>query len=157
MTRPEPTIYGNCDSWDLIVGRTRWPHRLKPWRCGSLRVKITAFIHRLFTISKWLFRDNLWASCGSICTSRQLASDAPKTTIYIAEEEVLACTLDQNTADSSLIVSVRTHQKYFQKTLEESIKLRLQGLTLGIPWFSTGANQNILRPFAAAKQDIDRF
>lgn len=22
-TRPEPTIYGNCDSWNLIVGR-KW-------------------------------------------------------------------------------------------------------------------------------------
>jgi hypothetical protein len=21
MTRPEPTIYGNCDSWNFIVGK----------------------------------------------------------------------------------------------------------------------------------------
>ena len=122
MTRPEPTIYGNCDSWDFIVGRKpvtgiRWA--AATWSCQA---KVTVFIHRLFTISEWLFRDNLWASCGSICTKPKLTPGAPKMTIYISEQWVLAWTLDQNTADSNSIVSVRPHQKYFQKSLEESIK-----------------------------------
>ena len=24
VTRPEPTIYGNCDSWFTIVGKNSW-------------------------------------------------------------------------------------------------------------------------------------
>ncbi len=28
MTRPQPTIYGNCDSWNFIVGKK--PGRLSP-------------------------------------------------------------------------------------------------------------------------------
>jgi hypothetical protein len=39
--------------------------------------------------------------------------------------------------------------------LEESISRHFQGLTLGNPWFSTRADQDILRPVAPSEQDID--
>jgi len=45
MTRPEPTIYGNCDSWEFIVGKkavTQSPYKfLKP----PLQARDTDFIH----------------------------------------------------------------------------------------------------------------
>ena len=50
MTRPEPTIYGNCDSWDFIVGRK--PRTDNPmWSLASrLQIHDNIFIHSLFTI-----------------------------------------------------------------------------------------------------------
>jgi len=72
MTRPEPTIYGNCDSWDFIVGRKPAAGILKEAATRSFKVKVTIFIHRLFTIFGWLIRDNLWVNCGRICTSPKL-------------------------------------------------------------------------------------
>ena len=78
-------------------------------------------------------------------------------TIYISEAHEKELVIDRYTVDSSLVVSVRTHQKYFQMSLEESIKHESQGLTLGIHWFSTGTNQHILRPFTTTQEHIDRF
>ena len=49
---------------------------------------VTVFIHRLFTILDWLMRDNLWVSCGSICTKLKLTWRAFKMTIYISEQQV---------------------------------------------------------------------
>jgi hypothetical protein len=34
MTRPEPTIYGNCESWNFIVGKK--PSLNSPKICKSL-------------------------------------------------------------------------------------------------------------------------
>jgi len=71
MTRPEPTIYGNCDSWDFIVGRK--PAEVAPKKpCPTpLQVNDNIFIHSLLTIQFKKNQDNLWVICGSICTSRQ--------------------------------------------------------------------------------------
>ena len=66
MTRPEPTIYGNCDSWEFIVGKKasgQSPHNsLKP----SLQGCHIEFIHNLSTESARKQQNNLWASCGAL-------------------------------------------------------------------------------------------
>ena len=49
MTRPEPTIYGNCDSWDFIVGKNAF-NAIPEFDCmGSLQVNNMDFIHSLYT------------------------------------------------------------------------------------------------------------
>ena len=65
MTRPEPTIYGNCDSWDFIVGKklkTVSPHQALG---HTLRVNDRGFIHSLSTESLQKQQNNLWVSCGA--------------------------------------------------------------------------------------------
>ena len=66
MTRPEPTIYGNCDSWKFIVGKKalgQSPYKyLKP----PLRPCHMEFIHNLSTESARKQQNNLWVSCGSL-------------------------------------------------------------------------------------------
>ena len=49
MTRPEPTIYGNCDSWDFIVGRKPKPNTPQGSLISPLQVRDSIFIHSLFT------------------------------------------------------------------------------------------------------------
>ncbi len=85
MTRPEPTIYGNCDSWDFIVGRK--PRGNTPmWSLASpLQVHDSIFIHSLFTISLAIDRDNLWASCGTICTTLYGYQIAWKKPVHMSE------------------------------------------------------------------------
>jgi hypothetical protein len=66
MTRPEPTIYGNCDSWGFIVGKkavAQSPYKsLKP----SLQHCHKEFIHNLSTESARKQQNNLWVSCGAL-------------------------------------------------------------------------------------------
>jgi hypothetical protein len=66
MTRPEPTINGNCDSWEFIVGKKalgQSPYKsLKP----SLQASHTEFIHNLSTESAQKQQNNLWVSCGAL-------------------------------------------------------------------------------------------
>ena len=51
MTRPEPTIYGNCDSWNFIVGKKPAVHSLEKAKTWSLQTNNRKLIHNLFTIS----------------------------------------------------------------------------------------------------------
>ncbi|WP_298437077.1 hypothetical protein [Ottowia sp.] len=37
-TRPQPTIYGNCESWNPIVGKKGRPKRQKIWFTPSLHL-----------------------------------------------------------------------------------------------------------------------
>ncbi|RZJ61781.1 MAG: hypothetical protein EON49_04370 [Acidovorax sp.] len=64
-TRPEPTIIGNCDSWNFIVGKK--PAEKSPPDCisGELSRCNMNFMHSLFTIGTTTTLDNLWVSCGS--------------------------------------------------------------------------------------------
>jgi hypothetical protein len=49
VTRPEPTIIGNCDGWTFIVGKLAHMNSL-PKRLGkSLLQCNTHFIHSLYT------------------------------------------------------------------------------------------------------------
>ncbi|WP_298209951.1 hypothetical protein [Acidovorax sp.] len=70
-TRPEPTIIGNCDSWNFIVGKKAAGE--SPLDCiqRELLVCNEDFMHSLFTVDTTTTLDNLWVSCGSAvhCTT----------------------------------------------------------------------------------------
>jgi hypothetical protein len=65
VTRPEPTIYGNCDSWSFIVGKTRRAYTLGVGPTRPLQVRNSLFVHRFSTILEKARKDNMWATCGS--------------------------------------------------------------------------------------------
>jgi hypothetical protein len=58
--RPEPTIFGNCEGWNFIVGKKPLKHSLRNAWKESLRRSNMIFIHSLFTKLK----DNIWTTCG---------------------------------------------------------------------------------------------
>jgi hypothetical protein len=64
VTRPEPTIYGNCDSWSFIVGKKPRAYSAGSGLEGSLQTCNRNFIHRLSTKSVGKHLDKLWAICG---------------------------------------------------------------------------------------------
>jgi hypothetical protein len=65
VTRPEPTIYGNCDSWNFIVGKKPRQYRRGGAKAGSLQASNRSFIHSLSTKLVGKCWDNMWAICGS--------------------------------------------------------------------------------------------
>ncbi len=64
MTRPKPTIYGNCDSWSFIVGKKPGTYSQCHAQKGSLQTSNTIFIHKLSTELGGKVWDNMWAICG---------------------------------------------------------------------------------------------
>jgi hypothetical protein len=64
-TRPEPTIYGNCDSWNFIVGKKPCAYSPKISIQRSLQGRNKRVVHNLLTIEEMKDLDNLWAICGS--------------------------------------------------------------------------------------------
>ena len=64
MTRPEPTIYGNCESWNFIVGKKPVPYSAQSGLDASLWNHHTHFIHSFITELVEHPLDNLWAICG---------------------------------------------------------------------------------------------
>ena len=66
MTRPEPTIYGNCDSWDFIVGKKSLTGSTNKTPHAPLRPNNKHFIHSLSTESARKQQNNLWVSCGAL-------------------------------------------------------------------------------------------
>jgi hypothetical protein len=65
VTRPKPTIYGNCDSWSFIVGKKPSAYSRKTRQTGSLQASNMNVIHNLSTKMGGKVWDNLWAICGS--------------------------------------------------------------------------------------------
>jgi hypothetical protein len=65
MTRPKPTIYGNCDSWSFIVGKKPRAYSRTDGQTGSLQASNREHIHNLSTILGGKLWDNLWVICGS--------------------------------------------------------------------------------------------
>ena len=65
-TRPEPTIYGNCDSWNFIVGKKPWAHTPEIALSQTLRHRNINLIHNLFTVEKRNLLNKLWVDCGSV-------------------------------------------------------------------------------------------
>lgn len=65
VTRPKPTIYGNCDSWSFIVGKKPRAYSRNDHEARSLRVSNMQVIHNLSTKIGGKLQDNLWAICGS--------------------------------------------------------------------------------------------
>ena len=59
MTRPEPTIYGNCEGWIFIVGKKPEANRPKISICLSLRVSNRILIHNLSTILNYAVLNNV--------------------------------------------------------------------------------------------------
>ena len=66
MTRPEPTIYGNCDSWEFIVGKKTLGQSPYNPVTPSLQARHTEFIHNLSTESARKQQNNLWVNCGAL-------------------------------------------------------------------------------------------
>ncbi len=58
MTRPEPTIYGNCEGWIFIVGKKRETDRPKIPKCLSLRASNKVLMNNLSTILNCAVPDN---------------------------------------------------------------------------------------------------
>lgn len=91
-TRPEPTIYGNCDSWDFIVGKKRFAYTRSKLPEASLQTSNSIIIHKLSTIWVGNWVGCLWATCGS-AVDRDLISrivgsnirDMPKPTCRQAD------------------------------------------------------------------------
>ena len=65
VTRPKPTIYGNCDSWSFIVGKTRRAYTLGLSPTRPLQVRNSLLVHSFSTILEKARKDNMWATCGS--------------------------------------------------------------------------------------------
>jgi hypothetical protein len=70
VTRPEPTIYGNCDSWSFIVGKKPRAYSRTGGRIGPLQASNMNVIHNLSTKIGSKLWDNLWAICGSAVNHR---------------------------------------------------------------------------------------
>jgi hypothetical protein len=49
VTRPKPTIYGNCDSWDFIVGKKACTYSPETARTRSLQRGNSILMHNLST------------------------------------------------------------------------------------------------------------
>ena len=63
-TRPEPTINGNCDSWDFIVGKLVQTYSAKSGLKGSLRHRNMLIMHKLSTCWMNNHENNMWVICG---------------------------------------------------------------------------------------------
>jgi len=61
-TRPEPTIKGNCDSWDFIVGKKAKPQSLEATKAATLRACNTHVIHNFSTALPMHRMDNVWVN-----------------------------------------------------------------------------------------------
>jgi hypothetical protein len=66
-TRPEPTIYGNCDSWDFIVGKLTHTHSPKTrltGRCSfATRILSTSYPQSICHSDEQVV-DQLWINGG---------------------------------------------------------------------------------------------
>lgn len=65
LTRPEPTIIGNCEGWNFIVGKKRATYSPKNLDDQSLQHSNKKFIHNLLTKFGNDCLDNLWVNCGA--------------------------------------------------------------------------------------------
>ena len=59
LTRPKPTIIGNCEGWSFIVGKKPARYSPKSSHHQSLQCRNKNFIHNLSTCS----REILWTTC----------------------------------------------------------------------------------------------
>ena len=59
MTRPEPTIYGNCEGWIFIVGKKPEANSPKIPMCLSLRASNRNLMHNLSTVLDCMALDNV--------------------------------------------------------------------------------------------------
>jgi hypothetical protein len=65
VTRPEPTIYGNCDGWNFIVGKTGRAYSQQVSRTRPLQACNWNVVHSFSTNPESIREDNMWAICGS--------------------------------------------------------------------------------------------
>jgi hypothetical protein len=64
VTRPKPTIYGNCDSWNFIVGKKPRAYSRALGHQVPLQGRNSVFTHSLSTSWRVIAWDNMWAICG---------------------------------------------------------------------------------------------
>ena len=65
LTRPEPTIIGNCEGWSFIVGKKPGTYSPRNRHHEALPCSNKNFIHNLLTILANEHLDNLWVNCGA--------------------------------------------------------------------------------------------
>jgi hypothetical protein len=65
VTRPEPTIYGNCDGWSFIVGKTGRAYSRQVGPTRPLQRRNWNIVHSFSTIPVHIRAGNMWAICGS--------------------------------------------------------------------------------------------
>ena len=66
LTRPEPTIIGNCEGWSFIVGKKPGTYSPRNRHHEALPCSNKNFIHNLLTILANEHLDNLWVNCGPL-------------------------------------------------------------------------------------------
>jgi len=64
LTRPKPTIIGNCEGWKFIVGKKPRTYSPKNSHHESLQCSNKNLIHNLLTVLVDHTLDNLWVNCG---------------------------------------------------------------------------------------------
>jgi hypothetical protein len=80
VTRPEPTIYGNCDSWSFIVGKTGRAYSRQVTPTRPLQPRNWNVVHNFSTIPVHIRQDNMWAICGSAvhgCRESRMVVERP--------------------------------------------------------------------------------
>ena len=74
-TRPEPTIFGNCDSWNFIVGKKPYTYSRKTGAYRPLQHNnenlCTAYQHKQRQTTEQLVGD-LWIACEQKFSSRNV-------------------------------------------------------------------------------------
>ena len=71
-TRPEPTIFGNCDSWNFIVGKKLCAYSHSSGDTMALHDSNEPLINILCTGSRDEYLNNLWANCGCAVNRKKL-------------------------------------------------------------------------------------
>jgi hypothetical protein len=64
--RPEPTIFGNCEGWNFIVGKKNCLHSTQNSNRKKLQHSNRKFMHSLSTKFEGNYLDKLWAICGAL-------------------------------------------------------------------------------------------
>jgi hypothetical protein len=64
--RPEPTIFGNCEGWNFIVGKKKCLHSPQSSNMKELQHSNIQFIHSLSTKFEGNYGDKLWVICGAL-------------------------------------------------------------------------------------------
>ena len=153
MTRPEPTIYGNCDSWRFIVGKKAVAQSPYKSLAPSLRPCHTELIHNLSTESARKQQNNLWVSCGALGGKSWESRMVVICRLFISISIFIVDSLDDFIIKEGGLTQIGKIEIYFQ------IVGRIRQTTSRVnPLFSKGLarpNHGVLGPLSPTQQYID--